>query len=112
MFKVAASTTSGLYNSLATKPQMGWNSWNNFGCEISADLIKNTTDQFIALNLSSHGYKYINVDDCWQSTNRDAEGHIVPDATRFPNGMKDLADYVHGKNLSFGLYSSAGTHTC
>lgn len=26
--------------------------------------------------------------------------------------MKSLADYVHDQNLSFGLYSSAGTHTC
>jgi alpha-galactosidase len=26
--------------------------------------------------------------------------------------MKSLADYVHGKGLMLGIYSSAGTHTC
>jgi len=26
--------------------------------------------------------------------------------------MKNLSDYIHGKGLLFGLYSSAGTNTC
>ena len=26
--------------------------------------------------------------------------------------MKDLGDYVHSKNMSFGIYSSAGVKTC
>jgi alpha-galactosidase len=26
--------------------------------------------------------------------------------------MKDVADYVHSKNLKFGIYSSAGTKSC
>ena len=26
--------------------------------------------------------------------------------------MKSLADYVHGKGLMLGIYSSAGTYTC
>lgn len=26
--------------------------------------------------------------------------------------MKDLVGYVHTKNLTFGLYTCAGTHTC
>ena len=43
---------------------------------------------------------------------RDANGNIVPDAKRFPSGMKALADYVHGKGLKFGIYSDAGTETC
>ena len=26
--------------------------------------------------------------------------------------MKSLGDYIHGKGLKYGLYSSAGTMTC
>ena len=26
--------------------------------------------------------------------------------------MKALGDYIHNKGLKFGIYSSAGTHTC
>jgi alpha-galactosidase len=43
---------------------------------------------------------------------RDANGNIVPDAKRFPSGMKALADYVHSKGLKFGVYSDAGARTC
>jgi alpha-galactosidase len=43
---------------------------------------------------------------------RAADGTIVPDSTRFPHGMKALADYVHGKGLKFGIYTDAGRFTC
>jgi alpha-galactosidase len=36
----------------------------------------------------------------------------VADSTRFPGGMKPLADYVHSKGLKFGLYTDAGRRTC
>jgi alpha-galactosidase len=91
---------------------MGWNSWNKFGCDISEDLIKQTADQVKSLGLDKYGYNYVNVDDCWMSVNRTADGHIQADPERFPSGMKALADYVHSLGLKFGLYSSAGTMTC
>ena len=34
------------------------------------------------------------------------------DPETFPSGMKALGDYIHSKGLKFGIYSSAGTHTC
>lgn len=40
------------------------------------------------------GYEYINMDDCWSAKQRDAAGQLVPDPTRFPSGIKALADYV------------------
>lgn len=36
----------------------------------------------------------------------------MPDPKRFPNGIKALADYVHGKGLKLGIYSDAGYFTC
>jgi len=44
------------------------------------------------------------MDDCWQ-VSRDADGIIQPDPKDFPSGIAALADYVHSKNLKFGLYS-------
>ena len=43
---------------------------------------------------------------------RDVDGHVVPDTTTFPNGMKVVGDYIHSKGLKFGIYSSAGKLTC
>ena len=36
----------------------------------------------------------------------------MPDAKRFPSGIKALADYVHSRGLKFGIYSDAGSMTC
>jgi alpha-galactosidase len=96
---------------LALTPPMGWNSWNKFGCNVSEQLIKQTADAIVATGMKDAGYQYVVIDDCWQ-VSRDAEGRIVADPQRFPDGMKALADYVHSKGLKFGLYSDAGTGTC
>ena len=96
---------------IARTPPMGWNSWNKFACNVSEVLIREVADAMVATGMKSAGYQYIVIDDCWQ-VSRDAEGQILPDAKRFPAGMKALADYVHGKGLKFGLYSDAGARTC
>jgi alpha-galactosidase len=64
------------------------------------------------LGLDKVGYRYVNIDDCWQLPGRDANNHVIVDATKFPNGMKSLGDYLHKLGLKFGIYSSAGTMTC
>ena len=91
---------------------MGWNSWNALGCGVTADGVKNATDQIASLGLDKLGYNYVVVDDCWQDTERNATGFLQPNPTTFPLGMNDLATYIHGKGLKFGIYSSAGTKTC
>jgi alpha-galactosidase len=100
-----------LDNGLARTPPMGWNSWNKFACNVSEELIKQVADAMISSGMKDAGYQYIVIDDCWQ-VDRDSQGNIIPDAKRFPSGMKALADYIHAKGLKFGLYSDAGTLTC
>jgi alpha-galactosidase len=58
------------------------------------------------------GYEYINLDDCWADTSRDAEGRLQPQPKQFPSGMAALADYVHNLGLKLGLYTCVGTQTC
>jgi len=43
---------------------------------------------------------------------RTADGHFIVDDSAFPKGMKVLGDYIHSKDLKFGIYSCAGTMTC
>jgi alpha-galactosidase len=98
-------------STLAATPPMGWNSWNKFACNVSETLIREAADAIVRTGMKDAGYQYVVIDDCWQ-VSRTADGTIVPDAKRFPSGMKALADYVHSKGLKFGLYSDAGTATC
>ncbi|KAI0520399.1 hypothetical protein KFK09_007871 [Dendrobium nobile] len=113
--RLAAEASRGrliLDNGLGRTPPMGWNSWNHFQCSIDEKLIRETADSMVSTSLSSLGYKYINIDDCWGESNRDSQGNLVPKASTFPSGIKSLADYVHGKGLKLGIYSDAGTQTC
>jgi alpha-galactosidase len=96
---------------LARTPPMGWNSWNKFGCDVSDPLVREIADAMVSSGMKEAGYRYVVIDDCWQ-VSRDAAGNIVADPTRFPAGMKALADYVHAKGLKFGVYSDAGAKTC
>ncbi|MEV6520316.1 NPCBM/NEW2 domain-containing protein [Longispora sp. NPDC051575] len=99
-------------NGLALTPQMGWNSWNAFHCSIDQAKIRGAADALVSTGLAAAGYKYVNVDDCWQASTRDANGRLRGDPTRFPDGMKALADYVHAKGLKFGIYATPGSRTC
>ena len=101
-----------LDNGLARTPPMGWNSWNKYACAgLNEQVVRATADAIASNGMKDAGYQFVNLDDCWQ-TSRDAEGNIVADATKFPSGIKALADYVHSKGLKFGLYTDAGTRTC
>ena len=106
----AGGTTST--GALAATPPMGWNSWNKFGGSITDTLVRGIADAMVSTGMQAAGYQYINIDDMWQASSRDSSGNIAPDGTKFPNGMKALADYVHSKGLKLGLYSDRGTKTC
>jgi alpha-galactosidase len=100
------------YNGLALTPPMGFNDWANYQCDINQQLFTSTADALVAKGLAKLGYKYVNIDDCWMSAARDAQGDLVPDPTLFPNGMKWLGDYLHARGLKFGIYEDAGYETC
>ncbi|MBO5199243.1 MAG: glycoside hydrolase family 27 protein [Lachnospiraceae bacterium] len=97
---------------LAKRPPMGWNSWNTFTKDINEEMIKQTADTMVEKGLLEAGYEYLVIDDCWSEMERDADGNLVADHVKFPNGMKAVADYVHSKGLKFGMYSCCGPKTC
>src|SRR5947209_1881617 len=84
---------AALDNGLAATPPMGFNDWNAFGCNVSEALIKQTADYLVHSGMRDVGYQYVNIDDCWMTQQRDAQGRLVPDPTKFPDGIKGTADY-------------------
>jgi alpha-N-acetylgalactosaminidase len=111
-----------LDNGLAKTPPMGWLSWERYGCNIdcaefpnsciSEKLYMDMADMLVLHGLDKLGYTYVNVDDCWSTKARGAMGELKEDPIRFPHGMKFLSEYIHSKNLHFGLYTDIGTMTC
>lgn len=117
-----ASPTQSLINGLAQRPPMGWISWERFTCDtdcrgpnadncIGERLYKRTAD-IMAREFKQFGYEYINIDDCWSKMER-VDGKLEADTDRFgADGIKGLADHVHGLGLKLGIYGDCGTKTC
>lgn len=99
-------------NGAALTPPMGWSSWNLFRNKINEDLIYETAKAIKDSGLADCGYKYINIDDCWQSSLRDENGRLQGDLSSFPNGIKNLVGKVNSLGLKLGIYSSNGSLTC
>ena len=113
------------------KPPMGWNSWDNFGLDITEEEFKQQVD-YVANNLKQYGYEYMVIDAGWYAphlsavntspyfhgrmtkyeTNVDEYGRWIPAANKFPSAVdgsfKSLAQYVHSKGLKFGLHIQRG----
>jgi alpha-galactosidase len=96
-------------NGLARTPPMGWNSWNKFHGRVDDAAVRGMADAIASNGMKDAGYLYVNIDDTWEGY-RDAAGNIQSNK-KFPD-MKALADYVHGKGLKLGIYSSPGPNTC
>lgn len=96
-------------DTLALTPPMGWNSWNVFGTKVTDADVRAAADSLVSSGLARHGWTYVNIDDAWEG-GRSPVGTILTN-DKFPD-MKALCDYVHGKGLKIGIYSSPGPNTC
>src|SRR6202034_2357774 len=101
----------------APTPPMGWNSWDNFGLDITEAEFRDQVD-YVASHLKQFGYTYMVIDAGWYaphlsakqgdpfdahtltrySTNIDAYGCWIPAVNRFPSAadgsFRALAAYV------------------
>ncbi|OAF99565.1 alpha-galactosidase [Paraphaeosphaeria sporulosa] len=99
------------YNGLNLVPQMGWNTWNAFGCDADEELLLSSARHLVDFGLRDLGYNIISLDDCW-SIGRNSSGYLVESPIKFPSGMASVISRLHDMGFKFGIYSSAGTFTC
>lgn len=83
-----------------------------YGCDIDAETLLDTAEKIVDFGLRDLGYKYVILDDCWSDMERSDNGSLVANSTKFPDGIKAVADQIHDMGLLFGMYSSAGLYTC
>ncbi len=106
--KMRPATLNYLDNGLALTPPMCFSTWNTFKMEPTEDVIKRIADLMVKKGFKDAGYQYVNIDEGW-AYGRDEKGRIIPDSTKFPHGMKALADYIHSKGLKAGIYTNLGS---
>lgn len=51
-------------------------------------------DLMVSEGYLAAGYNILSLDDCWLDHKRSASGQLQADSSRFPSGIKALADYV------------------
>ena len=111
------AAVAAVVNSLPTEdgsgrlPALGWNSWNEYGCDINETVFVTVAENINSLGLRKLGYEYVNIDDCWSDKvkNRDnVTKEIIPDYAKFPEGIAGTAKKVHDLGLKIGIYSDAG----
>ena len=107
-----AATAAAAGTAVAATPPMGWNDWYAFQCNLNEQLVEQTADTMVSSGMKAAGYGYVNLDDCWLSHQRDANGDLQADPAKFPDGIRAVADYVHARGLKLGIYEDVGTQTC
>ncbi len=124
--KKAEPFAPGEFKEWAATPPMGWNSWDCYGPTVEEHEVKANAD-YMAANLKEYGWEYVVVDIRWFVENDKAGGYnqrdpryvmdewgrYQPAVNRFPSaadgkGFKELAEYVHGKGLKFGIHIMRG----
>lgn len=93
---------------------MGLSTWSVFRKDVNETLVRQLADAMVSSGMAAAGYTYLLVDDGWEGNgerctgclpNRDRNGRLVVDPTKFPTGnMSSTAAYVHSKGLKFGLW--------
>ncbi len=110
----------------AKTPPMGWNSWDCYGPTVEEHEVKMNAD-YMAKYLKKFGWEYVVVDIRWFVENdkaggynqvdpryvMDEYGRYLPAVNRFPSaadgkGFRELADYIHGQGLKFGIHIMRG----
>ena len=82
---------------------------NYFENDINESVVLDIAGALVSSGLRDLGYVYLNLDAGVWSPNRTSAGEMQPDISKFPSGIKSLADKLHAQKLKLGLYTNLGT---
>lgn len=83
-----------LYTNRQT-PLFLYNTWKPFEDTLDADLIKGCADK-----LAATGTDLFIIDAGWYKYS----GDFIQDSSKFPSGLKEICDYIHGKGMQVGIW--------
>eukprot|EP01043_Picozoa_sp_COSAG02_P021032 COSAG02_NODE_1055_length_14928_cov_67.022726_11_plen_199_part_00 len=94
---------------------MGWNSWESYETDTSAELFIETASAMVKLGLPALGYTHFNTDAGWELLTfpngtkrpcaaRGSDGMLLADPAKFPGGLRPVAEHVNKLGLQWGMY--------
>ncbi|NIA14093.1 MAG: hypothetical protein GWP08_08425 [Nitrospiraceae bacterium] len=103
-FGASVAAISGVRPSRRALPH-GWDSWaTKFHTDIDEASMMAALD-FVDTRLKRYGWRHFSIDDGWQRETGDWE----PDPAKFPRGMKWLADEIHRRGMTAGIWTDPFT---
>ena len=120
--------TLSVNDGLALTPPQAWTSWNLARLTVDAKMILETADALEQTGLKSLGWNTLQIDEGWEACEkfvphsnaqarpqdyeinceipapRDSNGWIVANSTKFPGGIKPLADSLHARGFKVKSY--------
>jgi alpha-galactosidase len=101
------------YNGCGLTPAWGLNTYYGYGVDgFDAATLLAAAQTMLDTGLWQAGYRMIAIDDGWASLDRDADGNLVADPDKFPDGIGATVDRLHAMGFSVGIYGDMGTQTC
>ena len=93
---------------LVARPVMGWNGYNAFGCSstLNEQKVRDSADVLIASGMRAVGYRYVDLDDCWELSRSETD-EIRIDPAKVQSGMATLGAHLHDDGLQFGYFRHA-----
>jgi len=104
--------TTALNNGVGRLPAMGYDTFNAFGCDYNASSVLAQAQAMHSRGLVDAGYSILILDDCYALKNRSADGSMVADPSKFPDGIPAFSKQVNKLNISLAAYGDNGYETC
>lgn len=110
---------------LASKPPLGWNSFDSYGVYLHEKAAMENLEA-MALRLQPYGYEYFVVDNGWfgeyklkpgtlyplekhaSDVRLNDYGHVIPSKAYFPRGLEPIVERCHQLGLKFGIHMMRG----
>eukprot|EP01048_Picozoa_sp_COSAG05_P018017 COSAG05_NODE_2563_length_2894_cov_2.316995_2_plen_132_part_00 len=109
LFLLLALPSAALDNGLGRTPPLGWSGFNFFAFQLNESIMLETADAMVSTGLAKLGFEYVNLDAGWLTSARDpVTKKVIPVKSKWPSGIRSLADKIHQKGLKFGII--ARTH--
>ena len=102
--KTNGTITIRIGQEMCLTPPMGWSSWYSYSGGVSQENILKTARLLVSSGLAQYGYRYVNIDDCWQGA-RGGKYRAIQPNKRFPD-MKSMCREIHSLGLKAGIYST------